>query len=181
MDLAQWVEGNGDRLAERWLIEVASRSGPWEPEVESLMSRFFHGFVSLLPGCLGPLRSQIQPLWVQAAELYGSLGSMRALAAGDIIEEFQSLREALIRLLYADPPKGGAEPISLRELLLLNRIVDRGVTQASVGHTDALFFALIEGSGLAAAPTSEVLQEVGDQLDALQTERDTVLAGSPGH
>jgi len=181
VDLAEWVEANEDRLAERWLTEVASRSGPWNPELESLMRRFLHSFVSLLPGCLGPLRNQIQPLWVQAAELYGSLGSMRALAAGDIIEEFQSLRDGLIRALHSDPPKGGAEPISLRELLLLNRIVDRGVTQASVGHTDALFFALIEGSGLATVPTGDVLHEVGEQLDALQAERDTILAGPPGH
>jgi hypothetical protein len=181
LDLAQWVDANAERLAERWLAEVAARSGPWPDEIRDLVSRFMGLFVSLLPVSVGPLRAQFEPLWLEAAELYGSVSAMRGLAAGEVIEEFQSLREALIRALYERPPKDGHEPLSLREILTLNRIVDQGVTQASVGHTDALFFALFQGSGLPASPTAQLLAEVREQIDGVASERDAILADVRRH
>lgn len=181
MDLAQWVDANAERLVERWLAGLVSRSGPWPDEIRDLVGRFVRLFVSLLPVSIGPLRSQFEPLWLEAAELFGSVAAMRGLAAGEVIEEFQSLRETLIRALYERPPKDGTEPLSLREILTLNRIVDQGVTQASVGHTDALFFALFQGSGLPASPTPAVLAEVREQIAAVAGERDAIVADVGRH
>ncbi len=175
LDLARWVDSNAESLAQVWLANVNSRSGPWNGQLHGLMEHFVTSFVSLLSGCLGPLRAQIDPLWLQASELYGSVAAMRGLAAGDVIEEFQGLREALIRALYHGLPTAGEQNLGLREILSLNRIVDRGVTQASVGHADVLFFALFQGSGLPPSLTPEFLAEVRDQIDAIDAERRDIL------
>lgn len=109
-------------------------------------------------------------LWRQTAELYGNVGAMRGLAAGEIIEEFQVLRDSLIRLLYADPPPGGLPRVSLREVLRLNRFVDRGVTHASIGHTDSLFFAHFQGTGVPEKLTPDLVDEVRRQLSGIEVE-----------
>jgi hypothetical protein len=97
------------------------------------------------------------------------------------VEEFQILREAVIRLLYQDPPLGGRVPLSLREVLRLNRAIDRGVTHASVGHTDALFFSLFEGSGIPdVPPAEELVVEVRAQLEVIRTELRSRLGRLPG-
>lgn len=145
------------------------------------MRRFIDVLVGMVPGCLGPFRSQVEPIWLQVSELYGYIASVRGLAAGDVIEEFQGLRESLIRQLYQHAPDEGLAGLGLREVLRLNRIVDQGVTQASVGHTDALFFALIEASGMSVALSAQLLEEVGAQLDSLTAEHAIVVAGASGH
>lgn len=169
MDLAGWLEERASRISERWFAEVTSRGGRWEPELTAFMGSFLALMASMLPHLIGPFRQQVGVLWQEAAELYGSVGAMRGLAAGEIIEEYQFLREALIRLVYADPPDGGPA-LPLREVLRLNRIVDDGVTHASIGHTDALFFALFQGSGVHQTLTPELLGELQDQLEAIRSE-----------
>lgn len=170
MELAQWIEERSGRLRERWLEEVRSRDGRWGEELLELVDEFFELLVQMVPVALGPYRHQVKPLWRQAAELYGSVAAIRGLAAGEVIEEFQVLREALLRLLYAEPPLEAVNRITLREILRLNRFVDRGVTYASVGHTDALFFALFRGNGVPEQPSPELLAEVRDQLGGIRSE-----------
>jgi hypothetical protein len=138
--------------------------------VEELIQGFLELFLELLPVCLGPLRDQAEPLWLQTAELFGSFSAQRGLAAGEVIEEFQVLREAVIRLLWAAPPPLGSTRTALREALRLNRVLDRGVTQASVGHTDALFFALFQGSGVPEHLTDDVRYELRHQLETIGHE-----------
>lgn len=72
--------------------------------------------------------------------------------------------------MFAEPPveDGGAPP--LREVLILNRVIDGGVTQASVGHTDLLFFSLIHGSGVPAPMEAHDLEEVRYQLATMEDE-----------
>lgn len=126
--------------------------------------------VEFLPAFLGPYREQVRPLWGQAAELYGSLAAMRGLAAGEVIEEFQLLREEMLRLFYDEPPVRESEDLSLRDALRVNRVVDDGVTHASVGHTDALFFALFQGSGVPRSLSGEQAVEVREQLATVRSE-----------
>lgn len=170
IELACWLESRNGFVSERWLSEVVARGGAMPSGVEALVERFIRLFVSFLPASLGPYNEQVEPLWRQAAELYGSLGAMRGLAAGEIIEEFQLLREAVVRLVYEDPPATGNARASLREILCLNRVIDRGVTHASVAHTDSLFFSLFQGTGVPEALTPDVMQEVRDQLTAMERE-----------
>lgn len=170
VELARWIRDHEDRLREDWLAGVLGRHGTLDETVVDLLERFFDLLVPFLPAFLGPYRDQVQPLWRQAAELYGSLAAMRGLAAGEVIEEFQILREELLRLFYDAPPVTDLGRVALREVLQLNRVVDLGVTYASVGHTDVLFFALFQGSGVPTDLTERQVTEVRDQLEAIDEE-----------
>jgi hypothetical protein len=181
LDLARWVDTNAEPLAKQWLADIESRSGPWPDPLRTLMEGFVSLLIALLPGSLGPLREQVDPLWLGAAELYGSVAAMRGLAAGEVIEEFQGLRESLIRALYTRPPKEGTQTLALREVLTLSGAVDRGVTRASVGHTDAMFFALFQGSGIPPAPSPELIAEVSEQLEAITVDHEAMLSGRIEH
>lgn len=181
IELSDWLEARLDRVSDRWLSEVHSRYDLSASRVNGLLEEFLRALVSFLPALLGPHRNQVEPLWARAAELFGATAARRGLAAGEVIEEFQVLREAVIRLLYQDPPLGGRARLSLREILRLNRGIDRGVTHASVGHTDALFFSLFEGSGIPdTPPTEEMVREVRSQLDELRGELREILGRVPG-
>ena len=170
VELARWLEARADRIRDRWLSDVQSRDSGWSPAVEALTIEFFDLFLDMLPHGLGPFKDQVEPIWVQASELFGSMAAKRGLAAGEVIEEFQMLRDAVIRFLYAEPPVAGPLRISLRDLLRVNRFIDRGVTQASVGHTDALFFALFQGRGVSEELTADNVSEIRDQLDSIRRE-----------
>jgi hypothetical protein len=175
VEFAQWVQERAPRLADRWMTELRATDVAWNDGVEALLRRFVDLFVEILPATLGPYREQVEPLWLQAAELFGQVAAQRGLAAGEVIEEFQILREALIRLLYAEPPVAGGARMTLRDILRINRSIDRGVTQASVGHTDALFFALFQGSGVPESLDEELREEVAEQLDAIHGEHRSVM------
>jgi hypothetical protein len=168
-ELARWLAERSDRIRDRWLADINGRGG-WTEPVEELITEFFDLFVDMLPHGLGPFKEQVEPYWVQAAGLFGLMAAQRGLAAGEVIEEFQMLRDAVIRFLYAEPPVAGPLRISLRDLLRVNRLIDRGVTQASVGHTDRLFFALFQGRGVSDGLTAENVAEIRTQLDAIRRE-----------
>lgn len=173
-EFARWLDARRDLLVDRWLTELDARGSTADPLARDLQVEFFQLLVSLLRDSIGPQREQVDALWRQTAELYGNVGSMRGLAAGEVIEEFQVLRESLIRLLYADPPWGGRVRVTLREILGLNRFVDRGVTHASIGHTDSLFFAHFQGTGVPERLTPELADEVRTQLAGIRGEYEGV-------
>lgn len=176
MDLAEWLAARRDRVATRWYQDVRGRAGLPEHGVNGLLDEFLRLLTTFLPAVLGPKRELVQPLWTRASALFGELAARRGLSAGEVIEEFQILREAVIRLLYQDPPVRGRARLSLRDVLRLNRAIDRGVTHASVGYTDALFYSLFEGSGIPDSPPGdELVAEVRTQLDELRKELRVVL------
>jgi len=180
-ELADWLEARLDRVSERWLSDVHARYDVRGSPVNGLLEEFLQSLVAFLPAVLGPYRVQVEPLWYRAAELFGAIAARRGLAAGEVIEEFQVLREAVIRILYQDPPLQGRVRLSLRDVLRLNRAIDDGVTHASVGHTDALFFSLFEGSGIPdTPPTEEMVEEVHAQLEELRDGLREILGRIPG-
>lgn len=143
--------------------------------VEELLESFMELLVDLLPALMGPHREQLEPLWVETGELFGSLACNRGLASGEAVEEAQIAREAVLRLLYQDPPRAVPGPLGLREVLRLNRAMDQLVTHASVGHTDALFFALFQGSGVPEQLSDELRYEVRAQLESLRAQMNEVV------
>ena len=169
-DLAEWLEACSPGVAERWADGLLATGSSWPGALEAVARPFCRGLVSFLPGMLGPYRAQILPLWSECAELFGSVAARRGLSAGDVIEEFHILREVIVRMMFERPPVGSGGRLPLREVLQLNRAVDIGVTQASVGHTDLLFFSLIQGSGVPAPLSRADLNEVCDQVRTLQDE-----------
>ncbi len=181
VELAAWVEMRIPRITQRWLREVEGRFANGSDGINGLLEEFLGLLAGFLPGMLGSYRDQVEPLWIRSSELFGAMAAKRGLAAGEVIEEFQILREIVIRLLYQDPPLAGRARVSLREVLRLNRAIDMGVTHASVGHTDALFFSLFQGSGIPdAPPTAELVREVREQLEAVRTELRAILGDLPG-
>ena len=182
VELAEWVEGRLERISRRWYQEMIRRDALGTGALAEAMRDFLDVLVSFLPVLVGSHRDQVESTWAEATELFGALGAQRGLSAGEVVEEFQVLREAVIRLLYQDPPLGGRLPLSLREVLRLNRAIDKGVTHASVGHTDALFFSLFEGSGIPdTPPNDELVAEVNAQVKAFRAElRETLGGRLPG-
>lgn len=175
MNLAEWLRDRSPGVAERWAAGLIGAGGSWDGGVETVLRPFCRGLVSFLPEMLTPLRTEIVPLWSECAELYGSVAARRGLSAGEVIEEFQLLREVILRIMFERPPAGSGAALPLREVLLLNRALDIGVTQASVGHTDLLFFSLLHGSGSPPPLGSGELGEVAEQIGALQRERRRIV------
>ena len=75
-----------------------------------------------------------------------------------------------MRLLFQESAARQGATLSLSEAVRLNRFLDSGVTHASIGHTDALFFAMFQGSGVPKLPPAELIAEVEEQLLALDRE-----------
>ena len=167
--LGEWLEAQRGFLAIYWLEEILHRVS-MEPEMERILERFLNLLTRMIPGALDHRRSVVDPVWKRAAELYGALGAQRGLAAGDIVEEFQIVREAVVRILFQAPPTRYGTPLSLSDALRLNRFLDSGVTHASIGHTDGLFFALFQGSGVPTVPATKLVAEVEEQLGSLEVE-----------
>ena len=168
-DLGEWIEAQRGFLAIYWFDEILHRVS-MEPEMERILERFLNLLTRMIPGALDHRRSVVDPVWKRAAELYGTLGAQRGLAAGDIVEEFQIVREAVVRILFQAPPTRYGTPLSLSDALRLNRFLDSGVTHASIGHTDGLFFALFQGSGVSTVPTTKLVAEIEEQLESLEME-----------
>lgn len=168
LDLARWLESHAAPMRERWLADLRLRGGADVDGVEELLDDFLDLFMNILPRLMGPSRDTLEPLWTQTAELFGSMACSRGLAAGEAVEEAQFLREAVLRLLYQDPPLTPSGAMGLREVLRMNRAVDQLVTHASVGHTDALFFALFQGSGVPERLSDDVRYEIRAQLQSIR-------------
>ena len=167
-EFARWLQNRRSRLVELWLPDVRSRGFGRNAELCRVGERFAEELIFVLPFLVGPTREAVRPLWDRRSELYGVLAANRGLAAGEVIEELHSLRELVILDLYRDPPSTAVGPLPLREILRLNRGLDRAVALASVGYTDALFFEFFGGDeepgGL---PGDDTASEAESQLDQI--------------
>lgn len=169
-ELSDWLASHAERVSEHWFREVVRRSAVSDPALRGLLRDFLSFLTSLLPSSVRFDRSQVGEIWKDASSLYGSLAALRGLAAGEVVEEFQVVRDAVLRVVFTEPPVLMGVNLKLREALRINRFIDDGVTQASVGHTDGLFFQLLEGSGVPSAAAPELLEEIRVQLDGFRQE-----------
>ena len=167
--LAAWLDARIPFLAELWLEELHAREIGAPGDHSELLRLFADRLLPALTHMVGSHRVQVESAWVHGFDLYGAVAARRGLAAGEAVEELHVLRELMIRDLHRDAAIFGGLP--LRELLLLNRALDRAVTHASVGHTDALFFDLLEHSGgTSVVSGQELLEETEQQLVAIEEE-----------
>jgi len=183
LELAAWLEQRLPSVRVHWLGRIRARDAVGGSEWDQVVDSFVGVLCELLVPVLGPFRRDVEPLWLDAAELFGRAAASRGLAAGEVIEELQILRELVIRDLYRDPPIAGRARLSLRDILMLNRAIDRVVTHGSVGHTDALFFQLFDADA-EETPTSEPEATLGvmEQLGVIRREVKAICAphsGSP--
>ena len=159
--VSQWADWLGDRMT----------SAPTIPR--ATVEREFRLLFDVMTEMVGPLRREVNTVWFHVCEHYGRVGSARGLAAGEVVEELQFLRELLIRnlapVLVAMRARQG-----MAIMLRLNRVIDKGVAVAVVGYTDALVATLFSQNGV---PSFDAEQDVGDverQLDALEQELQAV-------
>jgi hypothetical protein len=173
--LKGWLVSQESTIATRWYQELmAISAGPKDDGATLLRSVATH-LVSFIPPCLGEQRERGLEVWQQATHLYGSLAVRRGLAAGEVVEELQLLRNVILRLFLVDTPPGPAregstEVIPPLELLTLNRVLDLGIARASVAYVDDLFFAHLQGSGVPGGITPELMEEMERQLQGFRKE-----------
>ncbi len=179
-EMQAWVVARSEKIVARWLSEVTKRLERRPQQLVDLLRDFYETFVSILPAILGPYRRRVRPVWQEAANLYGELAAERGLVAGEVIEEFQVLRVSLIRVLYAEPRMPPDVVPGMREVLRLNRLVDQGVTHASIGYTDSLVSALVAGPGVPESVTEELLTRVAEQLQAIRGEFRDIVGSDRG-
>jgi hypothetical protein len=179
VDLRAWLDAHRTQIADRWREELSSRAELMDSKTSDLVGELLHLLTWLLVPGFGIFRVQAESVLQQAAELYGNLGAHRGLAAGDAVDELQVLREVLLRLLHGEAVRGAVSP-ELRDLLQLNRLIDRAVTYASIGHTDTLFFVLVHGTGASGPPTPELLSAVKEQARVIQGELMEILQMEQG-
>lgn len=166
----QWILWLGDRL-------TATSSFP-----SKIVRLELCLVIDVFASMVGPLRRETKPIWSRVSELYGRHAAIRGLAAGEVVEEMQYLRELLIRFLA--PAIAALRPRQGMALLLrLNRLVDRGVAMAVVGYTDELVASILpesdDGKPGRRTPDSAELTE---SLDALNAElQRTITVPNPIH
>lgn len=160
--VTEWADWLGDR--------AGSRSIPRE-----LIERQFRLLIDSLIEMLGPLRGEAKLVWLHVTEHYGRTAAARGLAAGEVVEELQKLRFLLIKHIGAGI--AAMRPRRAVTLFLrLNGIVDRGIATAVVGYTDALVASLLMTDRATQPLTEANAEDMGRQLDALETELVTVSA-----
>ena len=137
------------------------------------VEREFRLLFDVMTEMVGPLRREVNTVWFHVCEHYGRVGSARGLAAGEVVEELQFLRELLIRnlapVLVAMRARQG-----MAIMLRLNRVIDKGVAVAVVGYTDALVATLFTQNGVPSFSADHDVGDVERQLDALEQELQAV-------
>ena len=141
---ARAITAQRNTMLKRWSDWLAERSTGSRAIPPEFLDHQLGLIVDVLHAMVGPMRREVRPLWRRVTEHYGRLAATRGLAAGEVVEEMQYLRELLIR--YLAPAIAAMRPRQGMALFLrLNRIVDQGVTMAVVGYTDALVTSLMPG------------------------------------
>jgi hypothetical protein len=161
----QWSEWLGDRL-------TATSAIPSQVVRQELML-----LIDVFASMVGPLRRETKAIWGRVSEQYGRHAALRGLAAGEVVEEMQYLRELLIRFLA--PAIAALRPRQGMALLLrLNRLVDRGVALAVVGYTDALVASILpkaEDDGADHGRRTPDPVELSESLEVLRAELSRTL------
>jgi len=165
-----------DTLARDWTRWILARVGSAAARPQTL-ERQVRLLVNLLIETAGPMRRAALELWLQASEAYGRTAAERGLAAGEVVEELQHLRELLIRhlseLIAAMPAR-----VSMAAVLRLNRILDSGITHAVVGYTDALVETLFAQRGVPVSASGSPEDDMVQRLAQLEGELELLRRAS---
>jgi hypothetical protein len=135
-----------DQLVARWADWISERLTQAPHIRRPTLERQLGLLLDILVEMAGPLRRQTAQLWFDACEFYGQVAAARGLAAGEVVEEIQHLRELLIRDL-SELIAAMSARYSMATFLRLNRQVDKGIAHAVVGYTDALVQNLFSQRG----------------------------------
>lgn len=155
--LRQWTRWIGERMADAPQVK--------RPTVERQLSLL----LDIMTELAGPLRRQLAEIWYTACDFYGRTAAVRGLAAGEIVEEVQYLRELLIRALSETVAAMPARQ-AMASVLRLNRLMDKGIAHAVVGYTDALVESLLNRQGIPIAAGDAEEEETVRRLEQFEDE-----------
>ncbi|MEO8449870.1 MAG: hypothetical protein ABI647_08780 [Gemmatimonadota bacterium] len=162
-----WADWLGDRLS-------ATRTIPRE-----IVEDEFRLIIDVFQTMVGPLRRETRTIWKKVTEEYGRRAALRGLAAGEVVEEMQYLRELLIRHLA--PAIAALRPRQGMALLLrLNRLVDHGVARAVVGYTDALIQTMLPSEDTGPSPALADASATRERFKNIRIELAQIIA-APGN
>ena len=166
--MARRIASLRDELASKWASWLTDRQAGSPTLDPNTTGRMLLLITDLLVVMAGPMRREGETTWSAATQLYGRLAALRGLAAGEVVEELQHLRELLIREMadfFVALPARQALPTVLR----INRVLDAAVANAVVGYTDALVFKMFAAEGVL-VPIAESVQAAITQLDAIEAD-----------
>jgi hypothetical protein len=171
------MSASRDELVSEWATWIVHRMAQGPRVDRQVLERQLRLLVDIVIQLTGPVRSKAAQLWFDACAHYGRIAAARGLAAGEVVEEIQRLRELLIRHL-SDIIAALPARYAMATVLRLNRQVDKGIAQAVVGYTDALVETLFNQNGVAVFVQEEPDREIGKRLGQLETELAQVRASS---
>jgi hypothetical protein len=158
-----------DQLVAEWARWTLERVAAAPTVRAATVGRQLGILVDILVEMAGPRRRKAHDLWVTACEGYGRTAAERGLAAGEVVEEIQYLRELLIRhlseVIAALPGRA-----SMAHVLRLNRLVDTGIAHAVVGYTDALVETLFNQRGVPVGVSGPLEDEIAQRLTQAENE-----------
>ena len=163
------MEQHRDRIVDDWSGWVAGRTGSTGPLGREGVERQIAMLVDTLVEMAGPLRRDAVELWLCVSEFYGRTAAERGLAAGEVVEEMQHLRELLIRHLsevIAAMPARYSMALTLR----LNRLLDKGIAHAVVGYTDALVETLFNQRGVPVSADGAYGRAAWERIEQFESE-----------
>lgn len=134
--------------------------------------------VGALTEMVGPMRREVKEIWYKTCEHYGRVSAARGLAAGEVVEEMQYLRELLIRNLAPVFAAMRARQ-GMATILRLNRVLDKGIASAVVGYTDALVATLFAQNGVPNGDSEGDTAELEKQLGGFEHDLATVTRRKP--
>ena len=171
--MKSWLEHRETILADRWVQELSTGRDPGNSEGLDILEDIARNLVSFLPLCYGDRRETALEVWQAATHLYGSVALLRGLAAGDVVDELQLLRGVILRQFLSEIARGGDDPgktLPLMDLMTLNRLLDQGVSRASIAYVDDLFFTHLQGSGVPGGLDEDKKSEIRRQLEGFRKD-----------
>jgi len=163
------IEARRNELVAGWSQWIAERMTQ-APDIDRpTVERHLALIIDILIEMTGPLRRLVTDVWFTAFEAYGRTAAARGLAAGEVVEEIQHLRELLIRSLSEVIVEMG-DRHSMATVLRLNGIIDKGIAHAVVGYTDALIETMFNQRGVPLTAQGPADWEVGKRLEQLEEE-----------
>jgi hypothetical protein len=158
-----------DDLVRDWTRWTLDRVAAAPAVSAAVIERQITLLVDILIELSGPLRRRAVELWLQACEGFGKTAADRGLAAGEVVEELQHLRELLIRhlseVIAALPARA-----SMATVLRLNRMLDTGISHVVVGYTDALVETLFNQRGVPVSVSEPAEDAIGERLGQAEAE-----------
>jgi hypothetical protein len=171
---AKAIADRREEMVDEWAKWLAERTAAGSLPTE-LVERELALVIVTLVEMLGPLRREAQLLWDEVMEHYGRTGAARGLAAGEVVDEIQQLRVLLIK--HIGTAVAAMRPRrAVAVFIRLSNVVDRGISQAVVGYTDALVASLMLTEAPNRPLTEATPEDFERQLSHLEHELAAIAA-----